>query len=78
MDELEKLGSEVNFYFKNTEKDIIMTQEDEEEINKNIVGFVKKVLSMIMLHRRKIISFRLYIVILVTMIVICSSRIWLI
>ena len=30
MEELEKLGSEVNFYFKNTKKDIIMTQEDEE------------------------------------------------
>ena len=30
VDELEKLGSELNFYFKNTKKDIIMTKEDEE------------------------------------------------
>ena len=78
VDELEKLGSELNFYFLNNKKDIIMTQEDEEYIKKTFVGFVKKVLSMIMSHRRKLNSFRLYFIILVTLIVICSSRVWLI
>ena len=36
VDELGKLGSKMNFYFKNTKKDIILTQEDEEYIKKNL------------------------------------------
>ena len=56
-----------------------MTQEDEENyINEKIVDFVKKLLSLIMLHKGKIISIHLYFKNLVTLIVISSSRIWLI
>ena len=41
--EVKELESKMNFHFKNTNKDIIMTQEDEEEyINKTSVDFVKK------------------------------------
>ena len=80
VEEVKKLGSKMNFHYcKNTKKDIIMTQEDEENyINEKIVDFVKKLLSLIMLHKGKIISIHLYFKNLVTLIVISSSRIWLI
>ena len=42
VDELEKLGSKMNFYFKNTKKDIILTQEDEEYIKKSLPTSRKK------------------------------------
>ena len=69
-----KLGSKMNFYyFKNTKKGIIMTEEDEEDsIDKEIVDFVKKFLSLIMLHRSKIISFHLCFINIKTTIVVCS------
>ena len=36
------------FYFKNTKKDIIMTQEDEEDYkNNNICRFCEKILNQI-------------------------------
>ena len=43
VDEIKNLESEMKFYFKNTKKDIIMTQEDEEDfINNNICRFCQK------------------------------------
>ena len=80
VEEVKKLGSKMKFHYcKNTKKDIIMTQEDEENyINEKIVDFVKKLLSLMMLHKGKIISIHLYFKNLVTLIVINSSRIWLI
>ena len=39
------------FYFKNTKKDIIMTDEDEEDFrNITFVDFVKKILNLIKLE----------------------------
>ena len=80
VEEVKQLGIKMNiYYFKNTKKDIIMTQEDEEDsINRKIVDSVKKLLGLIMLHRRNIISFHLCFINLKTMIVVFSSRIWLI
>ena len=38
-----KLENKMNFYFKNTKKDIIMTQENEEHFrNNNICWFCEK------------------------------------
>ena len=38
-----KLENKMNFYFKNTKKDIIMTQEDEEHYkNNNICWFCEQ------------------------------------
>ena len=43
VDELVKLENKMTFYFKNTNKDIIMTQEDEEDYkNNNICRFCEK------------------------------------
>ena len=44
VDEVKKLGSEMSFYyFKNFRKDIILTEEDEEDyINNNISRFCEK------------------------------------
>ena len=44
--EVIKLENKMNFYFKNTKKDIIMTEEDEEDFEKKIifVDLVKKFL----------------------------------
>ena len=43
VDEIIKLENKMTFYFKNTNKDIIMTQEDEEDfINNNICRFCEK------------------------------------
>ena len=54
-----------------------MTQQDEEDyITEKFVDFVKKILSLIKLHKGKIISIHLYFINLVSLIVICSSRIW--
>ena len=41
--EVKKLENKMAFYFKNTKKDIIMTQEDEEDYkNNNICRFCEK------------------------------------
>ena len=41
--EVKKLENKMGFYFENTEKDIIMTQEDEEDFhNNNICRFCEK------------------------------------
>ena len=46
VDEVIKLENKMAFYFKNTNKDIIMTQENEEDYrNDNICRFCKKILS---------------------------------
>ena len=47
--EVKKLENEMAFYFKNTKKDIIMTQEDEEDYKiNNICRFCeKKILNQI-------------------------------
>ena len=37
VDEVKKLENKIAFYFKNTKKDIIMTQKDEEDYRKNII-----------------------------------------
>ena len=43
MDEVIKLENKMNFYSKNTKKDIITTQKDEEDFEKsNICGFCEK------------------------------------
>ena len=43
VDEVIKLGNKTVFYFKNTKKDIIMTEEDEEHYkNINICRFCEK------------------------------------
>ena len=43
VDEVVKLDTEMAFYFKNTNKDIIMTEEDEEIFsNKNFCRFCEK------------------------------------
>ena len=43
--EVEKLENKMAFYFKNTKKDIIMTEEDEEEFRKNnICRFCEKII----------------------------------
>ena len=45
------LENKMAFYFKNTKKDIIMTEKDEEDYrNNNICRFVKKVLIVIKLE----------------------------
>ena len=39
------------FYFKNSKKDIILTEEDEEDYkNNNILDFERKILNMIKLE----------------------------
>ena len=41
VNEVIKIENKMNFYFKNTKKDIVMTQEDEEDFKKSkAVGFV--------------------------------------
>ena len=48
VNEMIKLENKMNFYFKNTKKDIVMTQEDEEKYkNNNICYFCEKKLSII-------------------------------
>ena len=43
VDEIVKLENKMVFFFKNTNKDIIMTEEDEEDFrNKNFCRFVEK------------------------------------
>ena len=43
VNEVKKLEYEMTFYFKNTEKDIIMTQKDNEGFeNNNICRFCEK------------------------------------
>ena len=43
VDEVTKLENKMDFYFKNTNKDIIMTEEDEEDYrNNNICRFCGK------------------------------------
>ena len=43
VNEMIKLENKMNFYFKNTKKDIVMTQEDEEHYrNNNICYFCEK------------------------------------
>ena len=43
VDEVIKLENKMTFYFKNTKKDIIMTEENEEDFrNKNICRFCEK------------------------------------
>ena len=42
VDEIIKLEKKLNFYVKNTEKDIIMTEEDEENFENNICRFCEK------------------------------------
>ena len=43
MDEVTRLENKMSFCFKNFNKDILMTTEDEEEYSKNkICRFVKK------------------------------------
>ena len=43
VEEVIKLGNKMAFYFKNTKKDIIMTQEDEEDYkNNNVCRFCEK------------------------------------
>ena len=43
VDEVIKLEHKMNFYSKNTKKDIIMTQEDEADVkNNNICRFCEK------------------------------------
>ena len=43
VDEINKLENKMTFYFKNTNKDIVMTEENEEEYrNNNICGFCGK------------------------------------
>ena len=45
VDEVIKLENKMAFYFKSTNKDIIMTQEDEEDYkNKNTCRFCEKVI----------------------------------
>ena len=43
VDEVIKLGNQMAFYFKNTNKDIIMTQEDEDFKNNNNCRFCEKI-----------------------------------
>ena len=51
VDEIIKLENKMAFYFKDTKKDIIMTQEDEENFrNKVFVDFVKNILNLIKLE----------------------------
>ena len=43
VDEMIKLENKMNFYFKNTKKDILMLEEDEEHFkNTNICWFCEK------------------------------------
>ena len=49
--EVIKLENKMTFYFKNTKKDIIMTEEDEEDFRNNICRFCeKKILNLIKLE----------------------------
>ena len=51
VDEVKKLENKMDFYFKKTEKDIIMTEEDEEDFKKNIIcRFCEKILILIKLE----------------------------
>ena len=51
VDEVITLENKMAFYFKNTKKDIVMTEEDEEDYRNNIIcHFVKKILSLIKLE----------------------------
>ena len=43
MNEVKKLENKTTFYFKNTNKDILMTEEDEEDYRiKNVCRFCEK------------------------------------
>ena len=51
VDEVIKLENKMAFYFENTKKDIIMTEENEEDFrNDNICRFWKKILNLIKLE----------------------------
>ena len=49
VNEVVKLENQMAFYFKNTNKDIVMTEEDMEDFKKIFVNFVKKKLNLIKL-----------------------------
>ena len=51
VDEVIKLENKMTFYFKNPKKDIIMTEEDEEDYrNNNICRFCEKKIIVIKLE----------------------------
>ena len=53
VNEVRKLEIKMNFYFKNTKKDIIRTEEDKEGFDNKkiiIVDFKKKILNLIKLE----------------------------
>ena len=51
VDEVIKVENKMAFYFKNTEKDIIMTEEDGKTLKiLSFVDFVKKILNVIKLE----------------------------
>ena len=51
VDEVIKVENKMAFYFKNTKKDIIMTQKDEEDYRNNIIcRFCEKILNLIKLE----------------------------
>ena len=51
VNEVKKLENKMAFYFKNTKKDIIMTEKDYEVFrNNNVVDFLKKILNLIKLE----------------------------
>ena len=53
MDEVIKIENKMNFYFENTEKDNIMTEEIEEDFKNNNIfrfDFVRKILNLIKLE----------------------------
>ena len=51
VDEVIKLENKMAFYFENTKKDIIMTEENEEDFrNDNVCRFWKKILNLIKLE----------------------------
>ena len=54
-----KLENKMAFYFKNTERDIIMTKEDEEDYKNNIIcRFCEKEIITILLYIRNIRNIR--------------------
>ena len=51
VDEVLNLENKITFSFKNTNKDIIMTKEDQEDVkNNNICRFCEKILNLIKLE----------------------------
>ena len=50
VNEVKKLENKMSFYFKNTNKDIIMTEENEEDFKSdNVCRFCEKILDLIKL-----------------------------